>query len=97
MISSEHPQTAVYDANNGFRDNPPAFCEAYCDWLEAHGIDRHLTYRVEHHVIDAPLVRVFQVAAAGRLLDRDELRGDHVRKPFDVLIKTPPPSPEDYT
>jgi hypothetical protein len=78
---------------------PPEFVEAYCAWLEAHGIDKNSTYRTEHHVIDAPLVRVFQYErdADGRHKIDPVARDVVKRKPFDVLITTPPPRPEDYT
>jgi hypothetical protein len=74
------------------------FRAAYSAWLTAHGVDPNETVRAEHHVIDAPLVRVFQY-------DRDEHGCRYtdpatnrvaMREPFDVLITTPPPSPEDY-
>jgi hypothetical protein len=88
----------IYDANGGFFDNPPAFCAAYCEWLQAHGIDTHVTYRTEHHLIDAPFVRVFQVDEdqQGRRYVDDDTGDMAVRPPFDVLITTPPPTPGDY-
>jgi hypothetical protein len=79
--------------------NPEATARGVDLAREAHGIAKNDTYRTEHHVIDAPLVRVFQYD-----LDDDGRRyydpltdGVATRKPFDVLIKTQPPSPEDYT
>ena len=92
-----HTEHTTYDVNEGFFDHPAAFTTAYIAWLEAHGIDKNITYRTEHHVIDAPLVRVYQCARDqnGRLYI-DETTGDiALRKPFDVLITTPPPTPEE--
>lgn len=92
-------EPVVYDANTSFWSvHPGAFCEAYNEWLEAHGIDKTKTYRTEHLLIDAPLVRVFQYEEddqGNRYVD--EATGDAaVRPAFDVLVKTPPPNPEDY-
>jgi hypothetical protein len=90
--------TTAYDVQEGFFSYPRAFTDAYTAWLEAHGIDKSSTYRTEHLLIDAPIVRVFQY-------DKDEdlhrfydpVTGDIAkRKPFDVLVRTPPPKPEDY-
>lgn len=88
----------VYDVHEGFHRHPDAFCEAYCVWLEAHGIDRHDTYRTEHHIVDAPLVRVFQYAKdeSGRRYYDEAADDTAKRDPFDVLIRITPPSPEDY-
>ena len=90
--------TAVYDVSDRstWFDHGPEFSRAYAAWVDGHGVDTKPTYRVEHHLIDAPLIRVFQYAtdADGRLcIDR----GDVVRRPpFDVLIRSEPPRPEDY-
>lgn len=90
--------TAVYDAHEGFYDHPWPFVDAYRDWLTEHGIDTNDTYRTEHHVIDTPLVRVFQYAkdADGRRYTDPATGNVAEREPFDVLIKTPPPTPEEY-
>ena len=81
-----------------YRRYPLRFTEAYCAWLTEHGIDPFATFRTEHHVIDAPLVRVFQYErdADGRHQIDPVAREVVKREPFDVLIKTPPPRPEDY-
>jgi hypothetical protein len=91
-------EPTVYDVHEGFFGNTPPFVEAYCAWLAAHGVDKMATYRTEHHLIDAPLVRVFQYDAddQGRRCYDPEIDGAAVRPPFDVLVKTQPPSPEDY-
>jgi hypothetical protein len=75
-----------------------AFCAAYLDWLAAHGIDPYETVRTEHHVIDAPLVRVHQYDhdEDGRRYINPATGNWAMRKPFDVLITTPAPKPEDY-
>jgi hypothetical protein len=88
----------TYDANGGFHDHPPAFVKAYCAWLQAHGVDHKATYRTEHHLIDAPLVRVFQYDEdeQGRRYLDEATNDAAVRPAFDVLVKTPPPTPEDY-
>lgn len=73
------------------------FASAYRAWLAAHGIDPKDTVRTEHHTLDAPFVRVIQIArdAAGRRLLDDE---GHIQllPPYDVLVSTPPPNPKDY-
>jgi hypothetical protein len=93
-----HATPVIYDVHEDFHDHPWPFVEAYCEWLQTHGVDHKATYRTEHHLIDAPLVRVFQYdedEQGCRYVD--EATGDAaVRRPFDVLEKTPPPSPEDY-
>jgi hypothetical protein len=92
--------TLVYDANTGEGGWPHTngWMLAYNAWLTAHGIDPNVTQRTEHMVIDAPLIRVHQVAhnADGRCY-LDPATGNLARqKPFDVLIRTPAPRPEDY-
>lgn len=91
-------EPVIYEANTNFFTHPAAFCEAYAAWLEAHGIDRNSTYRTEHLVIDAPLVRVFQYERnmQGRLYTEESTGEVAVRPPFDVLIRTPAPSPADF-
>jgi hypothetical protein len=91
-------QPIIYDVHAGFFNHPRAFTEAYTAWLTAHGINKDSTYRTEHYVIDAPLVRVFQFAedADGRRYYDQVIDDVAKRKPFDVLVKTQPPSPEDY-
>lgn len=91
----------IYDASRSycnFFDYPKAFTDAYVAWLGDHGIDKNVTYRTEHRLIDAPLVRVFQYERdeQGRPHFDETTREMAVREPFDVLIKTPAPSPEDY-
>jgi hypothetical protein len=91
--------TKVYDVRENFHlDLPLEFCEAYTDWLRAHGIDPCQTYRTEHHVIDVPLVRVYAYALdeQGRRYVDQAARDIARREPYDVLIRTTPPSPEDY-
>lgn len=90
----------VYDSNTheGGWPHSDAFRLAFCAWLKAHGVDDAVTNRVEFHLIDAPLIRVFQVAhdAEGRCYI-DPATGDiAVLPPLDVLITTPAPRPEDY-
>lgn len=89
-----------YDAHipESYFAHGPGFVTAYCAWLEQHGINTNRTHRVEHLVIDAPLVRVFQVDhdEDGHLLTDPVTGGIAYRAPFDVLIRTPPPKPEDY-
>jgi hypothetical protein len=90
---------AVYDERESFYGHhPAAFCETYKAWLTGHNINPDDTYRTEHHLVDAPFVRVFQY-------DRNAEGRPHVdpntddaarRDPFDVLIRTEPPKPEDY-
>lgn len=88
----------VYDAYEGFHRLPDAFCVAYCGWLEAHGIDMNVTWRTEHRVLDASLIRVHQYVrdSDGQIAwipgDREPVQVP----PFDVLVKTSPPNPEDY-
>lgn len=70
-------------------------------WLLDHGIDPNRTFRFELHVIDCPLIRVFEHSrdADGRPycgVDHDhrvDLYRCSVAKrdPYDVLQKTPPP------
>lgn len=91
---------AVYDSQARINwPGPDGFADAYRNWLLAHGVNPNTTYRVEHHVIDCPLIRIFQ-------LDRDEVgrvrvdpatRDFAVRAPFDLLVTSDPPRPEDYT
>lgn len=92
------PAPAVYDVHEGFFNHPHAFTDAYTAWLEAYGVDKNDTYRTEHHVIDVPLVRVFQFAHnenGERYVD--PATNEHVeRPPFDVLIRTPAPKPEEF-
>jgi hypothetical protein len=74
-----------------------AFVEAYIAWLKGHGIEPRWTHRTEHLVIDAPLVRVYQVAHEGGRILADPVTGDIAYlEPFDVLIRFDPPRPEDY-
>lgn len=89
-----------YDAHipESYFDYGSDFVNAYCTWLETHGVDVRSTHRVEHLVIDAPLIRVFQVARNedGKVY-ADPATGDLAyRKPFDVLVRTEAPRPEDY-
>lgn len=74
-----------------------------CEWLRSHGLAPNRIHRIEIHVIDVPLIRVFE-------FDEDEhgklrcLLG-HLnhhscpdgcdpahRDPYDVLLKTNPPA-----
>ncbi len=77
------------------------------EWLAAHGVDANDTYRVEAHVVDCPLIRVFQFAknADGkRFMDQASIEmdeadpdGRHLRAavlpPLDVAMRIPPPVP----
>lgn len=85
----------VYDVDILWFQMPPAFRDAYLDWLRAHGIDPNITKRTEHLLIDAPLVRATQVVReeGGILVGPD---GELIHRDVDVLIRTPPPRPEDY-
>lgn len=91
-------EPVIYEANTNFYTHPAAFTEAYTAWLEGHGVDKNATYRTEHHLIDAPLVRVFQFDRNGEgRLYTDEATGEVAKRPpFDVLIRTPAPRPEDF-
>jgi hypothetical protein len=90
----------VYDVRDAGAWPPDAgFVEAYGDWLTAHGIDKNLTYRVEHH--DAalkPFIRVHQFAvnAEGNIYLDEATGAPAKREPSDVLITTPAPSPADF-
>ncbi len=91
----------VYDAQTGEGGwpNTGAWRLAFVAWLNAHGVNENDTSRVEFHLIDAPLIRVFQFAhnEGGRCYV-DPATGDLARRdPFDVLIRTPAPRPEDFT
>jgi hypothetical protein len=92
--------TIVYDPNTPENwPGPAAWITAYREWLAAHGIDANVTYRVEHHIIDCPLIRVFQWAVDdhGRKFYLDPATGSAARRePFDVLITSAPPRQEDY-
>lgn len=91
--------TTVYDVRDSSTwPHRDPFHTAYLDWLKAHGIDPNETVRTEHHVIDAPLVRIFQYARdeAGRRYIDPATDWWVMREPFDVLITTPAPTPEDY-
>lgn len=64
-----------------------------CEWLNQHGLDPYAIYRFELHVIDCPLIRVFEFkrSDSGHLLV-DESGTDVLhRDPYDVLQKTDPP------
>jgi hypothetical protein len=90
----------AYDAHTyeGGWPHTAAWLNAWLPWLRLHGVEPNDTYRVEFHVIDAPLIRIYQHAlnedghpyvdpATGRVAQRP---------PFDVLITSPAPRPEDY-
>lgn len=59
------------------------------EWLRLHGLDPCEIYRFELHVIDCPLIRVFEYECSDsghRLLN--EARTDVLRRdPYDVLQK----------
>jgi hypothetical protein len=73
--------------------------EARVAWLEAHGLSPADIYRFEVHVIDAPLIRVFEYLSRD---GRPYCAIDHVhgrqhceiakRDPYDVLIRVDPPA-----
>lgn len=92
--------TAVYDSNT--KENwpgPPGWADAYRNWLMAHGINPNVTHRVEHHLIDCPLIRVYQydrVANGKFYLVPGSVDEVAQRPPYDVLITSDPPRPEDY-
>jgi hypothetical protein len=74
------------------------FHRVFADWLYGHGVDGHRTYRVEFHVVDCPLIRVFQYATGetGRPLVNEAGDGVALCEPFDVMVRTAPPDPADY-
>jgi hypothetical protein len=91
----------VYDVRDADAWPPDAgFVEAYGDWLTAHGIDKNLTYRVEHH--DAalkPFVRVHQFAVntEGNIYLVEATGAPAKREPYDVPTMTPVPRSADFT
>lgn len=72
-------------------------------WATEHGIDVDVTYRMEIHVIDMPLARVFQhdLTEDGQRhcpIDHDHMQMDKERQcdvarrePYDVPISSMPP------
>lgn len=90
----------VYDAgtHEGGWPNTETWRLAFVAWLNAHGVNELDTYRVEFHLIDAPLIRVFQYAKneLGRSYVDPATRDIATLPPLDVLITTPAPRPEDY-
>ena len=100
MTSTLPPPLKIWDVQTGENyPGPGRYVETLHAWVEAHGIVKEQTYRIEYHLIDAPFIRVFQydVDGQGRCYvdpaDRDRL----ARRQFDVLVTSPPPQPEDYT
>jgi len=94
--------TAVYDAETALLSWPADrdWIGGYSAWLRSHDVDPNVTYRVEHHVIDCPLIRVFQYDRnehGQKYYTTDYETGDIARRPpFDVLIRSEPPRKEDF-
>jgi hypothetical protein len=63
------------------------------EWLKLHGLDGHAIYRFELHVIDCPLIRVFEYkrSDSGHVLVNEAGTELLRRDPYDVLQKTDPP------
>lgn len=90
----------VWDVQTGenYPGRNPHWLAAFHAWVESHGIVKGQTWRIEHHLIDAPFVRVFQYEwnADGKVYLDPETREIARRDPYDVLVTSPPPRPEDY-
>jgi hypothetical protein len=87
-------------ATHAATDHPVDYgvIEARIAWLVEHGLDPADIYRFEVHVIDVPLIRVFEYL---RRDGRTYCPFDHVhgsrcelakRDPYDVLIRVDPPA-----
>jgi hypothetical protein len=63
------------------------------EWLNLHGLDPNVIHRFELHIIDCPLIRVFEYkcSASGHALVNESGTGLLRREPYDVLQKTDPP------
>jgi hypothetical protein len=90
----------VWDARDqqNYPGRSAEWLDAFHAWVEAHGIAIRKTWRIEHHLMDAPFIRVYQddYDEKGRLRLDPETGDVIARKPFDVILTTPPPRPEDY-
>lgn len=80
----------VLDANE---EPTPSFREQVCAWLNRHGVDPMVTYRVEVLLLDAPFARVYQYEPdAEHIIKVNEDGTDALyRDPFDVLLSELPP------
>lgn len=88
----------AYDAQTGENyPGPTRWMGAFHAWLNAHGIEPTDTFRVEHHLIDAPFIRVSQYVKDenGRTKIDQEAR-KAITKTCDVLVTSEPPKVEDY-
>lgn len=58
-------------------------------WLHHHGIDPHLTYRIEIYLIDCPSARIFEYEAdpSGR-----KVKDGSTRTPYDIPLSNLPPA-----
>jgi hypothetical protein len=80
----------VYDCRED--DWPPANLGDFLSWLHSQGINDRDVYRIEIHMIDGPVARIFEYETDGdnvRFLIDDNVVA--TREPYDKLLDSLPP------